>query len=354
VALSGVPVLAGEYTLQFEYRFKAGATVGSSSTKLIVNPDPRSLWKDLPTDPSKPYQKPDTAAQALLNPPCTVLAASRRGRSHAHSGTFRDDDFAVDWFQESGWYLLAVADGAGSAKYSRRGSQIACETVHRLLAEQLRGTAAASITRISESWAADPTSEREKLVRNEFYRVLGGAAIQARKAIEEASTEAKAELRDFNTTLIIVLARPCAAGWFLASFSVGDGGAGLAGTLPETPCLLTTPDGGEFAGQTVFLTMKEALATGDAVLRRLRLSHVPSFSALMVMTDGVSDPKFASDEALASPAPWNALWNEISPILADSTDRAEQAAALLEWLNFWSTGNHDDRTIAILFPPPAS
>jgi hypothetical protein len=22
---------------------------------------------------------------------------------------------------------------------------------------------------------------------------------------------------------------------------------------------------------------------------------------------------------------------------------------LLEWLNFWSTGNHDDRTIAILY-----
>ena len=30
---------------------------------------------------------------------------------------------------ESDWYIIAVADGAGSAKYSRKGSEVACKTV---------------------------------------------------------------------------------------------------------------------------------------------------------------------------------------------------------------------------------
>ena len=32
---------------------------------LLVNPDPRSLWKDLPTDDAAPFQKPNRAATKL-------------------------------------------------------------------------------------------------------------------------------------------------------------------------------------------------------------------------------------------------------------------------------------------------
>lgn len=350
--ITGVPTQAGDYVLQFECKLKSHAASVVVSTRLTVNPDPRALWKDLPTDPALPFPKPDTAAHALPDAPLPVLAASRRGRSHAHTGSFRDDDFTIDYFPAAGWYLLAVADGAGSAKFSRRGSQIACETVQRLLAEQFENSAsAAAINRVVDAYAATPNSETDKSARNEFYRILGNTAIQSRRAIEDASTAQAAALKDFNTTLIIVLARPTSQGWFTASFAIGDGAAGLAGVPADASCLITTPDGGEFAGQTVFLTMKEALATGDAVLKRLKLNLIPSFSALMVMTDGVSDPRFSSDDALAKPEPWQELWNELAPLIMAEKDRQAQANVLLEWLNFWSTGNHDDRTIAVLYQP---
>ncbi len=66
-----------------------------------------------------------------------MVAASQRGRSHAIEGKPRDDDFALYFDEESEWYVMIVADGAGSAKYSRKGSQIACNTVMSVCKEKL-------------------------------------------------------------------------------------------------------------------------------------------------------------------------------------------------------------------------
>jgi hypothetical protein len=63
------------------------------------------------------------------------------------------------------------------------------------------------------------------------------------------------------------------------------------------------------------------------------------------MSDGVSDPRFASDMELRAPEPWRALWEELQPLAKD--DMAPEK--LRHWLHFWSKGHHDDRTIALLF-----
>ena len=69
-----------------------------------------------------------------------------------------------------------------------------------------------------------------------------------------------------------------------------------------------------------------------------------------MMTDGVSDPKFETDANLAKSEKWAALWQKLQPIF-----QAEQpAAALEEWLDFWSPGNHDDRTLALFLPTKAA
>ena len=49
------------------------------------------------------------------------------GRSHRTRGTARDH-FKLVHCEDSDWYIIVVADGAGS-KYSMKGSEIACETV---------------------------------------------------------------------------------------------------------------------------------------------------------------------------------------------------------------------------------
>ena len=77
---------------------------------------------------------------------------------------------------------------------------------------------------------------------------------------------------------------------------------------------------------------------------------VPVFTALFLMTDGVSDPKFETDANLKSYDKWNELWADLKENGVELTDDNEEAAnQLLNWLDFWSPGNHDDRTIAILY-----
>jgi hypothetical protein len=118
--------------------------------------------------------------------------------------------------------------------------------------------------------------------------------------------------------------------------------------------LLGVPDSGEFAGQTRFLTMQEIFADG-AYVNRIRFKVVPDFTALILMTDGITDPKFQTDANLRNIAIWQELWQDLNGNNEDgckvdfkeAPDKAK--AALMNWLDFWSPGNHDDRTIAILY-----
>ena len=68
------------------------------------------------------------------------------------------------------------------------------------------------------------------------------------------------------------------------------------------------------------------------------------------MSDGVSDPKFETDANLNNPDKWDALWDDLKENGVDLTDDNEASKdQLLDWLDFWAPGNHDDRTIAILY-----
>ena len=107
------------------------------------------------------------------------------------------------------------------------------------------------------------------------------------------------------------------------------------------------PDEGEYGGQTRFLTMPEVFSDASALYRRLRFRLVDDFSALFLMTDGVSDPKFETTNNLKNAEKWDALWDELTAANA-LTNAAESKQALLEWLGFPSPGNHDDRTLLVL------
>lgn len=103
----------------------------------VINQDPRKLWRNIPVDwenmPEHKYKNDDTQVEyvkveALADgtPQKDIVAASKRGRSHAQEGKPRDDYFRME-HMDNGWYIMAVADGAGSARYSRQGSKIACD-----------------------------------------------------------------------------------------------------------------------------------------------------------------------------------------------------------------------------------
>ena len=177
-------------------------------------------------------------------------------------------------------------------------------------------------------------------------------------ALPETEKEVEgATVRDFSTTLMFAVCKRFGFGWFIASFWVGDGAMCLYDESAKTAKLLGTPDEGEFSGQTRFLTMKEIFQDSKEIAKRVRMTIVPDFTALMLMTDGVSDAMFQSEKDLNDPGKWAEMYGKLRQGFPDDeiggvdlTDDNEQAKdQLLGWLNFWSRGNHDDRTIAILY-----
>lgn len=349
----GIPTQVGDFKLKLRYKTLEGEPESEIEIPIAFNADPRDLWKPIPVPANIEFPKEDEATDYVLveefegNPQKDIVAASKRGRSHAQNGKPRDDDFKISFNKESGWYILAVADGAGSAKYSREGSRIACKTIEEYCKVKLEEEGK-KFEELIKQYESEKSQENLKPVVEMIHGILFKGATEAHKAIVqrvEECSQSSATLRDFATTLLVAICRKFDFGWFIASFGVGDGAIGLYIKDKHEIKLLNEPDGGEYAGQTRFLTMESIFKDKP----RIKMTIVPDFKALILMTDGISDPMFETDSNLANVNKWDAFWDELTDKVDLSDDNAESKYQLLEWLDFWSPGNHDDRTIAILY-----
>lgn len=365
--ITGKPITPGDFTLKLAYKHKGwlyGEPVTEIRLPIAFNPDPRSLWKNIPTSENISFYKPDNTsdyvkveASETSGPRKDIVAASHRGRSHAQEGKPRDDHFKLHHCENSDWYIIAVADGAGSAKFSRKGSEIACETVVDYCKEQLQNSEEFE-AKIRAYKNSENEEDARKQIANIIYSIIGNAAFKAHKNIKDAAASNEgSQAKDFATTLMFAICKKFDFGWFIASYWVGDGAMCIFNQEKKSFKLLGIPDEGEFSGQTRFLTMPEIFKDAQAVMDRLRFSIEDDFTALMLMTDGISDPMFETENNLNSYDKWEAFWNRLQTGFTDDgisgvelTDDNEEAQyQLLRWMDFWSPGNHDDRTIAILY-----
>lgn len=363
-SLSGKPKTAGDFSLKLRYRTVEGEPASELAIPVAFNPNPRDLWKNIPTDTGIPYYKPDcdnayikVESAADGTPKKDIVAASQRGRSHAQEGKARDDHFSLFHCDESDWYIIAVADGAGSAKYSRKGSEVACQTVIEHCKSLLLDNPDFEAS-IREYEAERENQEKRTNVTRYVIDIIYKGAMKAHEAVKKVSeANEEAKLKDFATTLMFAICKKYDFGWFIASFWVGDGAMCLFDAENKTAKLLGTPDEGEFSGQTRFLTMPEIFRDPEVVAKRLRMAIVPDFTALFLMSDGISDPMFETDKNLNDYAKWEEFYKNLKNGFPDdeiggvdlSDDNEAAKDQLLRWLDFWSPGNHDDRTIAILY-----
>jgi hypothetical protein len=268
--------------------------------------------------------------------------ASIRGRSHVRSGSFREDDVEVRFFRDGKAVAIVVSDGAGSAPLSRRGSCIVTSVGIRSLVE------------LGQKLLADP----DTLKARSQAAVDGFAeAVRAiRSQIEFEADNIKEHRPDFQSkemyaTFLAALVLPTDAGHVLLSYSAGDGAIGLAfaGDATGIKCV---PDHGQSAGQTLFVLNKGA----DDADKRLMHTVLPDAFALLLMSDGVSDPRIPHGEESKKEI-WDGLAQELKPLvfaepLNQDAERSETYAgrgALCGWLDSYEKGHHDDRTIAVLF-----
>lgn len=355
--IKGTPDISGDYNITMHYKYNSwieGKPILSRSFVIIINPDPKTLWCDIPTPTDIEYFKDDYATDYIeVNDDDKlsqkdIVAASKRGRSHAHEGKARDDDFSIKYCSQSEWYIIVVADGAGSAPFSREGSRIACNTAINHCQEKLISLSDfdENIKLLNEM---SEKSDYRKKVADNIYEVIGNAAFKAHKAVIEEARNKKRASKEYSTTLLLSICKRFDFGWFVASFWVGDGAMAIYSKDNNYVKLLGVPDGGEYAGQTRFLTMPEIFKDASSIYSRLRYSIEKDFTALLVMSDGVSDPLFETDANLERINKWDELWDNINSVVELTDNNSESQYQLLKWLDFWSAGNHDDRTIAILY-----
>lgn len=232
----------------------------------------------------------------------------------------------------------------------------------------LSGEFGDKMTVMLTNWDSDAAAQ--KAIYAQFYSLFQETASLAIKAIEQEAQAQNAPAKDYATTLLAAAVRREGAQTFLATFWMGDGAIAAYGPRGKVR-LMGTPDGGEYAGQTRFLD-RNALQDKDFG-KRISIGRLQDISAVLLMTDGVSDPRFETDNGLADATKWDALWDEIKPKLDDpgtvlslqeSLQKSDEKLweslqnrlnehapeiELLAWLHFWEPGHHDDRTIAVLW-----
>lgn len=347
--ISGTATEVGDFSYNIKCKWKGhvpSMELLNYTLTLTINPDPRELWKDIPTPADIEYYKKEADSEFISIQRRILLAGSTRGRSHAHKGAPRDDDFSLDWNLYSGWHILAVADGAGSAGYSRKGSEIACKTCVNSCAKNLNNNKELDrlFEHIEPAW--NLSDEHIKEAKSIAYKILPQSVLEAFKNIREEAQGKGREPKAYATTILLCVCKKFQAGWAIITFQIGDGCIGLLENKEQDikATLLAEPDEGEFGGQTRFITMPEMLTDYNNIYSRINVVLVKDFLSLILMTDGVSDAKFGSLKNMKDSSYWKEIWQELLPIIKSGNPEKE----LLNWLGFWSVGNHDDRTLALL------
>lgn len=333
----GKPTTAGDFQISLMWSDASGAKSTQNLMLSVIN-DPKNLWKNIESDKNDVYFKPDKHAFTLETASHYICAGSIRGRSHAHVGSFRDDDFFIHSDNAKSWSILIVADGAGSAKSSRKGSLLACQHA----GEYIKNKIEAEYDDIFMTIAEYDSENKERSLKERFYYILGDAFKSAVNAIANEATIHGAAPKEYATTLLVAICFEFENKLFIASAMIGDGAIGVYNKIDKSVTLLGVADGGEFAGQTRFLD--SSLISDGSFWNRINVGFYDNPTALILMTDGISDPIFETDNGLKNPDLWTKLWEELEPIANDLSDSKKEN--LLEWMNFFSPGHHDDRTIA--------
>ncbi len=370
--IEGNPILNGEHKIKFLFK-----TIGEDETNelnvkeitLIINPDPKSLWKDIESDKSDPFWKEDNVSVNDIVGEKRIVISSKRGRSHANVGSFRDDDFAYKHFNNSGWTVVAVSDGAGGYSLSRKGSQIACDSVVEYFEKfsdiELHKTFEDKLLEFDKTRDEELLKEIQVLSKQNLYKATVFAHTKIKEFAEEAfknypeifnNPKAKSPIDYFHSTLIFSLFKKFEFGYAVLTFGVGDCPIAIINKDETISTLMNWLDVGEFGGGTRFITQAEIFhSESNPMPSRFNFQIFPDFSYMFLMTDGIYDPKFVVEANLEKSERWIEF---IADLKGNNYEKAKVNFSyendqieneLSKWMDFWSVGNHDDRTLAIIY-----
>ncbi len=353
----GNPEQSGEYKIKLKYRLEEEEEDSELHEKIIsfiINPDPKSLWKNIASNTEDEFWKEDdiTAFGKIANK--HIVVASKRGRSHANVGSFRDDDFSFSNLEASGWSIVVVSDGAGSAKISRHGSKLACDYIKDYFKTVLSEEQISKLDSLIIQNQRDSNDDVKKNLNLLIYNLIGGGAKKVHDQLSDFALANNYTLNDLNSTLIFALFKPFDFGTAVLTFGVGDCPIAVIPKDFSEVKLMNWLDVGEFGGGTRFITTTEIFSS-PKFASRINFKVISDFKFIFLMTDGIYDPKFVVEANLEKVEKWKEFADDLNGdnemCIKVNLDPANKdiEKQLSDWMDFWSPGNHDDRTLAIIF-----
>jgi hypothetical protein len=307
------------------------------------SPPPAPVWKVLePEDKSDPVEH--QVCELRSRDGWTIVAASVRGKLHAHKAMWRDDAYAFDWVDD--WTVTALSDGAGSARLARVGARIACDEALKYMKEVLAGY------RLTPGAADTPEQADLDRVREALVK----AAFRAKEGISFEAQKRQCASRDLHATFLLVVHTPFKENHLVGAIQVGDGAIGIY-TQDDACRLMGVADHGQYSSETCFLTTP---SIEDQFAQRVRFSiFKKGIRCLAVMCDGVSDDFFPEDKRLIELFTGNPI-QELKTKKGESVwgvmhkDKGvlkdpDGGKALLEWLQYEKRGSSDDRTLVLMY-----
>ena len=180
-----------------------------------------------------------------------TIACKVQGRGHKKSGTpCQDQVYAL---QEGGVSVIALADGAGSAKLSHYGALAVVKYICTLLIQEFEML-----------YHNDDGVAVKQYLMNKIHDCLVSEA----KLLE-------CQLKDLASTLLFVAVK----GDQMICGHIGDGVIGYK--QGDALKILSAPENGEFINSTYFTTSSDALIT-----MKLIKGNISSLSGFVLMSDG--------------------------------------------------------------------
>ncbi|MBN3870962.1 PP2C family serine/threonine-protein phosphatase [Nostoc sp. JL33] len=254
-----------------------------------------------------------------------AVAGSAIGTSHENQGIVCQDYGKYCTFKDV--IVGAVADGAGSAKYSDVGSELAVETALKYLSK------ISEYLRKRQHWwqkvsQALSQPEAERLFTKTVNKVIAELGKKAEK--ENYS------VNDLACTLLVFVATP---DW-VAAMQIGDGFIVRRSQESEYQ-LLFQPDKGEFANETTFITSANAVKEMQVKV----ISEKQEF--ICASTDGLEKVAIR----LSDWKPFSPFFKPLEEYLHEPVNEEEKDKYLMEFLNSerLNSRTDDDKTLLLCF-----
>jgi hypothetical protein len=243
-----------------------------------------------------------------------VVGASVQGTSHIKISLPCQDAYAYKALNDS-IIIAAVADGLGSAVNAQVGSQLAVDSAVNFIEQELVRTL--------------PCDEAA------WIQIVRDCFLAARASLEEAAQKSQSDLRDYSTTLILVVL----AGDWLVTGHVGDGVA-VAWLEDRGLALVSQPQNDEYVNVTYPLTMPDMLSVAEF---KACQTHV---KALALMSDGMQHVSIHT----ADNTPHSPFFEPLFRQLPGVKDMPKASHNLAEFMASEQINAHtdDDKTLVLI------